>query len=389
MFSIAGGSGSPTFTGEVSDDGATLVGSFTQGSASFPFELKRVEEGAVLPSPPRPQDPRRPFPYDDEEVTYRNEGAGISLAGTLTLPRTLGPFPAVILITPGGPQDRDATVMGHKRFLVLADYLTRRGLAVLRVDDRGVGGSGGGGMANTAADLTGDILAGVEFLVRRSEIDSGKIGLIGHSAGAMVAPLAANRSSEVSFIVMMAGIAVDREVLQDLQWKYSGASDEAIARDRAIHSRIFEVVREESDVPVAKRLAEIRSELLQIAADAGVNAAMAGPNIDRLLVAYATPAFRYGLLFDPQSVLAAVKVPVLAIYCEKDRQVAPSENLAAIEIALEMSGNPDYTLETLPGLNHMFQTSQTGSPAEYGSIEETIAPSALTLIGDWIDSRVQ
>ena len=185
-FSIAGGPGSPTFTGQVSEDGVRLVGTFRQGSASFPFELERVEDGAALPSPPRPQDPRRPFPYDEEEVTYRNEGAGISLAGTLTLPRTAGPSPAVMLITPGGPQDRDATVMGHKRFLVLADYLTRRGLAVLRVDDRGVGGSGGGGPSETAEDFAGDVLAGVRFLKSRSDIDSGKIGLIGHSAGRMV-----------------------------------------------------------------------------------------------------------------------------------------------------------------------------------------------------------
>jgi hypothetical protein len=389
IFAIGGGQASPVLQGHLSGDGQTLSGTLTQGPTSFPFVLERAGDGARLATPRRSQDPLRPFPYDEEDVIYRNDGAGISLAGTLTLPRAVGPFPAVLLVSLGGPQDRDATVMGHKRFLVLADHLTRRGLAVLRVDDRGVGGSGAAKPSDTASDLADDVLAGVRYLANRADIASGKIGIIGHSAGAMVGLLAATRSPDVGFIVMMGGIAVPAEVRLDLEAEALGASAAAITRDRAIRTRIFDVIREASDVPLEARLRDVRGELLQIASDAGVNAAIAGPNIDRLLVNYATPAFRFGLNLDPQEVLARVQIPLLAINGDRDLQVSATENLAAIDSALEAAGNPDYTTVTLPGVNHMFQTSQTGSPAEYGTLDETIAPSALTLIGDWVESRTR
>ena len=260
---------------------------------------------------------------------------------------------------------------------------------MLRVDDRGVGGSGPANPSDSADDLADDVVAGVRFLTSRADIDSDKLGLLGHSAGAMVGLLAATRSQDVSFIVTMGGIAVSAEVRLDLEAAASGASPAAIARDRAIRTRIFEVIRETSDVSLATRLRDVRGELLEIAADAGVDRATAGPGIDRLLATYATPAFRFGLSLDPQSILAQVDVPLLAVNGDKDLQVTATENLAAIESALEASRHPDFTTATLPNLNHMFQTSQTGSPREYGTLEETIAPSAMTLIGDWIATRIR
>lgn len=283
---------SGVYAGKMSDDN-TITGEWKQGPATLPLIMKRTDKAPEVPR--RPQEPQKPFPYQAEEVTYDNLKAGIKLAGTLTTPQTGGPFPAAILISGSGPQDRDEALLGHKPFLVLADYLTRQGLAVLRFDDRGVGKSTGEFAKATSADFATDVLAGVEYLKTRKEIDSKKIGLIGHSEGGLIAPMVAAQSADAAFIVLMAGPGISGE-----------------------------------------------------------------------------------------EILKKVQCPVLAINGEKDLQVPPQENLAAIAQGLKAGGNKKFVIKELAALNHLFQTASTGAPAEYAKIEETISPAALLAMGDWI-----
>lgn len=390
---VIGGS----YEGVLGEGGETMDGQWRQGGAALPLVLKRVE---AVPEPERPQEPARPYPYDDEEVVYDNPDAeGVRLAGTLTLPRSQGPHPAVILISGSGPQDRDESLMGHRPFLVLADHLTRQGIAVLRYDDRGTASSTGDFSAATTEDFASDVAAGVDYLRTRAEIDPARIGLVGHSEGGLVAPMVAVAHPEaVSFIVLMAGPGLTGEEIMYLQSgliaRASGAPEEAIAQSRAQQEQLFAVLKEESDLEVAE---ERLRALVQASIDgmteeerAALTASGVDEStvIDRQIRPYLSPWFRYFLRYDPVPALEEVQVPVLAINGEKDLQVPSEENLAAIEAALQRGGNEDVTTIELAGLNHLFQTAQTGAPAEYGQIEETMAPLALHTISDWILEQV-
>jgi fermentation-respiration switch protein FrsA (DUF1100 family) len=345
---------------------------------SLPLVLERTEK---TPELHRPQEPKSPYPYRVEEVVYEN--AGITLAGTLTLPDSGAPFPAVLLISGSGAQDRDETMFGHRPFLVLADNLTRRGIAVLRVDDRGVGGSTGDLSQATSEDLADDVLAGVEYLKTREEINPQQIGLIGHSEGGIIAPIVAVQSPDVAFIVMMAGTGLPGEDILYTQGaliaRANGVSEEEIAQNRVLQERLFAVLKQEQNDTVAEeKLREILDET-----------ELSEENKQTQIQTMLTPWFRYFLTYDPAPTLMNVQIPVLAINGEKDLQVPPKENLQAIEEALEAGGNQDYTIKELPGLNHLFQTAQTGLPSEYAKIEETMSPSALTVIGDWIVHQIE
>ncbi|HVP35996.1 MAG TPA: alpha/beta fold hydrolase [Terriglobales bacterium] len=378
---IAGG-----FEGDMKDD-LTIEGQWSQGGMSLPLTLKRTDK---VPEAARPQEPKQPYPYDEKEVVYENKKAGIELAGTLTLPKSGGPFPVVLLITGSGPEDRNETVFGHRPFLVLADYLTRRGIAVLRVDDRGVGKSTGSYAKATTEDFAGDVLAGVEYLKSLKEINPKQIGLLGHSEGGIIAPMVATKSPDVSFIVLMAGTGLTGEQILYLQSalieKASGTSDEVIARDRKLKEQMFAVVKENQDsASIDKKLRLVLNDAIAKMSDKekqdmGYSPEMVDMTIKQML----SPWLRFFLTYDPKPALMKVKCPVLAINGEKDMQVPPKENLPAIEEALKAGGNKDYTIKELPGLNHLFQTATTGSPTEYAKIEETISPAALTIIGDWI-----
>lgn len=375
------------FEGDMKEDNSTIEGQWSQGGISLPLTLKRTDK---VPEALRPQEPKPPYPYDEKEVVYENKKAGVKLAGTLTLPKSGGPFPAVLLITGSGPEDRNETVFGHRPFLVLADYLTRRGIAVLRVDDRGIGKSTGSFAGSTTEDFAEDALAGVEYLKSLKEINPKQIGLLGHSEGGIIAPMVATKTRDVSFIVMMAGTGLTGEQILYLQsaliQKASGTSDEAIARDRKLREQMFAVVRENQDsAAIDKKLRVVLNDALAKMSekekqDMGYSPEMVDMTIKQML----SPWLRFFLTYDPKPALRKVKCPVLAINGEKDMQVPPKENLSAIEEALKAGGNKDYTVKELPGLNHLFQTSTTGSPMEYSKIEETISPAALTIIGDWI-----
>jgi pimeloyl-ACP methyl ester carboxylesterase len=376
------------YEGKLSADGKSLEGSFTQLTSTMPLVLKRNETPFKLT---RPQEPKPPYPYGVEEVTFENTKGPATLAGTLTLPDGAGPWPAVVLISGSGPQDRDEALLGHRPFWVLADYLSRHGIAVLRYDDRGVSKSTGNFAECTTLDFKDDALAAVAFLKSRTEIDLKKIGLCGHSEGGLIAPMAAVESSDIRFIVLMAGPGVTGEEILYLQGeliaKATGADEKAVEAGRALQRTLFGIVKNETD-PVALK------EKLKAAIDATLtekqrNAAGAGAAIDNQIAMLLTPWFRYFLTYDPHTSLEKVTCPVLAVNGEKDLQVPPSQNLPEIRKALTAAGNKDFTLAEMPALNHLFQTCTTGGTAEYGTIEETISPTVLDTISAWIKSHTR
>lgn len=379
-----------SYEGKLSNDGKQIDGKWKQGGLSLALVLKPGEK--VAP-PKRPQEPKPPFPYRAEEVSFENKEAGIKIAGTLTLPKEGGPFAAVLLITGSGPQDRNEEIMGHKPFLLWADYLTRRGIAVLRVDDRGVGGTGGKPGEATIEDHAGDALAGVAYLKSRSDINPKKIGLMGHSEGGLVAPAAAIQSSDVAFIVLLAGTGVNGEQILYSQGKLiakaAGASDEAASQNEAMQKKIFAIVKETEDpATAALKLAALVVELTASLTEEQKKAVEASAGLaEQQMKMVLTPWFRHFLTYDPKPVLEKVKCPVLAICGEKDLQVDPKLNLPPIEAALKTAGNSDVMIKELPGLNHLFQASKTGAISEYQQNEETINPAALEVVGEWLAKR--
>ncbi|HOW13769.1 alpha/beta fold hydrolase [Methanosarcina sp.] len=385
---------SGTFDGTLKEDGNTIEGEWKQSGLSFPLVLSRINE---TPDTRREQDPVKPYPYSEEEVSYENEEAGIKLAGTLTIPKSEGPFPAVILISGSGQQNRDEEILGHRPFLVLSDYLTRRGIAVLRVDDRGAGGSTGNFSQATTEDFAGDVVAGIEYLKSREEIDTARIGLIGHSEGGLIAPIVAVESPDVAFIVMMAGPGITGEEIlylqSDLISRAEGVDNETIARNEALMKSIYSVVKEEqNDTLAAEKLQKLIMDEMENMSEeekksSGYSEEALEAQVNAQVQNLISPWMRFFLTYDPAPTLMKVKCPVLAINGEKDLQVPPEENLQAIEEALKAGGNRDYTVKELPGLNHLFQTAETGSPSEYARINETISPAALELIGDWVSEH--
>lgn len=381
-----------TFTGTLSEAGDSAEGNWVQGPNKLPLTLKKVKSVTKLV---RPQEPKPPFPYKAEEVTYENAAAKVKLAGTLTIPQGDGPFPAVLLITGSGPQDRDESLLGHKPFAVLADYLTRRGITVLRVDDRGVGKSTGKFDEATSFDFADDVLAGVQFLKTRKEVDSKRIGLAGHSEGGLIAPIVASKCSDVAFIVLLAGTGLTGEEIIYLQSKLIAEAEGAKVSDtktnEVLQRKIFAMVKAEPAGPdlVKKLLAMAKEEVDKLTPEQKKEMEKQGgmPALTASLGAFAKPWFKTFLSYDPTTSLKKVKCPVLAINGELDLQVPYKENLEAIRYALESSGNTQVTTKSFPKLNHLFQTSKTGSPTEYGKIEETFNPEALKVIGDWILER--
>jgi fermentation-respiration switch protein FrsA (DUF1100 family) len=366
-----------------------IAGQWSQSGQSFPLTLTRTEHVAEMR---RPQVPKKPYPYDEQEVTFSGGADGVTLAGTLTLPKSGGPFPAVLLIAGSGPNKRDEEVFNHPVFLVLADYLTRHGIAVLRYDKRGVGHSTGDYAKATSEDFTADALAGVAYLKGRKEVRPDRLGLIGHSEGGLIAPLVATRSKDVKFIVMMAGPGLTGERIITLQaaliMKANGAPASEIEANTALQEKLFAAVKTaHDDAELKTKLDPIIAEAKSKLTDEQKKQPGAEAALDQQLRQIGSPWMRYFLTYDPEPALRKVTCPVLAINGEKDLQVPPKENLPVIEAALKAGGNPDYTVKQLPGLNHLFQKCGTGSPSEYGTIEETIDPTALALIEEWIKER--
>lgn len=372
-----------SFEGTLLTAGNQLSGKWRQGGAELPLILDRVDR---LPQLRRPQLPPKPYPYAEEEVRVTNSSAGVILAGTLTLPQSPGPHSAVILLTGSGPQNRDEELFQHKPFLVLADYLTRRGIAVLRMDDRGVGQSTGDYTRTTTGDFADDALAGLAFLKSRSAINASCIGLVGHSEGGMIAPIAATRSCEVAFIILLAGPGLPfrdivlGQIQQELQQQ--GVPDSVIRSICCWQGQLYDIVgKQTSNQQAEEEILEAFSNLdLQTKQDLHLTIDSVKKEIPNLL----GPWWRYAMRYSPAATLARVCCPVLALNGAKDMQVRAKENLDCIAHALKRGGNSHVTAKSLPGLNHLFQTAPTGAEAEYVKIEETLAPLAMQTIADWI-----
>jgi pimeloyl-ACP methyl ester carboxylesterase len=361
--------------GDLADGGRALNAKFSQGGQIAPLVLTRRASGQGQAVLRRPQTPVKPYPYKEEAVAYDDAAAHVLLSGTLTRPKGGGPFPAVILVAGSGPNTRDEPIMGHQIFLVLSDYLTRQGIAVLRYDKRGTGESTGDYAKATTGDFADDADAGVAYLKTRKDIDPRHIGLIGHSEGGLIVPIVAARDPSVDFIVMMAGPGVNGAEVWTEQYrlilKAAGIADDKIAAAVAQRRQMIAILRTEKDPAKA---AEKLHDLM-------------GPTVpkdqqDGLIALINTAWFRDFFDYEPGPTLRKLHCPVLAIIGGKDLQVAPAQNLPAIRAAL--ADDPNAEIEEIPGLNHLFQTAGTGGIGEYGQIEETIAPVALKTVSDWV-----
>ncbi|HZL08867.1 MAG TPA: alpha/beta fold hydrolase [Prolixibacteraceae bacterium] len=370
------------------DNNKIIVGNFKQSGQSFPLNLSKetVEKEKLV----RPQEPIRPYSYYEEEVTFENTKADITLAGTLTLPKKEGLFSAVILISGSGPQNRDEEFMGHKPFLVLSDYLTKNGIAVLRFDDRGTGASKGDFTTATSIDFSSDVEAGISFLQTRKEINKNKIGLIGHSEGGIIAPMVAAGSKDIAFIVLLAGTGIPGDQLlllqQELIGKASGVSEIELQNAKIINTGVFDIVaKSKSPEQLKTDLSDYLKQALKDDPNVEKLGGMSEDDFVKLQVNQITsPWMLFFINYNPAVALEKVKCPVLAINGEKDLQVPPKENLEEIKKALIKGGNKKVTTIVLPNLNHLFQECKTGIPSEYATIEQTISPIALTEILTWI-----
>jgi alpha/beta superfamily hydrolase len=374
------------YIGTVKND-TLMEGTFKQAGRTTPLNLTKLKKAFTLN---RPQEPKPPFPYVSEDVKFTNEKAGIGLAGTLTMPEGDGPFPAVILITGSGSQNRNEELMGHKPFWVIADHLSRNGIAVLRYDDRGVGQSQGSPLNATSGDFATDADAAFLYLRTRKEIDPESIGLAGHSEGGLIAPIVAASDPHIAFIISLAGPGVTGEQILHKQ-NYdisiiSGAEEKQIRKGISINKKLFAILRKEPDNnKAADRITTTYSKLLTKEKTSPEDIDKAIKQLNASLNPVSYNWFRFFISTDPEVFWKKVKCPVLALNGDKDLQVAADINLTAIEKALKSGGNKAVKTIKLPELNHLFQHCKTGLPAEYGEIEETFSPEVLKIMTDWIN----
>jgi len=376
-FEIPGVQG--VYEGTLNAAKSAITGNWTQGGITHNLNFQRSDQLVELV---RPQNPKKPYPYREEEVTFTNPKAQVSLAGTLTLPPGSGPFAAAILIAGSGPHDRDENVAGHRPFLVLADHLARKGIAVLRYDKRGVGKSTGSYEQATTEDFASDTNAALDYLKSRKEINAKKIGLIGHSEGGLIAPMVASRSSDVAWVVLLAAPGLKGEQIMLLQsemiLKGAGFDDDRIAKARDFNLQSYALARKEKDPEV------LETKLTELVDSTGMGTTLPANTLKPQARMMTSAWFQFFLDYDPAPALEKTHCPVLALNGDKDVQIASKENLAEIQKALQEGGNKDFQTHELAGLNHLFQHAPTGSPMEYGGIQETFAPEVLTAISDWI-----
>lgn len=368
----------------------SLVGNFSQGGRTFPMTLRRVQGAPKKQAESvRPQQPKAPFNYSVREVKIKNKTAKLTLAGTLTVPAGKGPFPAVVLISGSGPQDRNSEVFDHQPFAVLAHHLTQAGIAVLRYDDRGVGQSTGDFNGATSEDFAGDALAAWDFLRKQKGINKNKVGLVGHSEGGMVAPIAFARQPEPAFVVLLAGVGIPvidllAEQIQAVG-QTEGLSQATIDSQLVTNARTLSWLK---NLPPTQARDSLQAYLAAQKALLPADDAAAREQFDNQAVGalrtYLDPWFLYFIGYDPRPNLMKLTCPVLAINGEKDVQVLAASNLQGIEAALKAGGNKNYKICSLPGLNHLFQPAQTGAVSEYATIDTTIDPAALEVITSWI-----
>ena len=367
----------------------TITGIWHQGNQDFELNLKKQDTVFTLN---RPQEPKPPFPYRVEEVSFENRVQHFNLRGTLTIPEGDGPFPAVVLVTGSGSQNRDEEIFGHKPFKLIADQLTRKGIAVLRFDDRGVGSSGGNAWGATTRDLAVDARSAIEFLFGQPGIDASKVGVIGHSEGGMIAFMLAAEYHDIAFIITLAGPGVNgREILLD-QSDYinrlSGVDESVLEDNRIVMSKVYDLMIS------SESYSEWKEEVVKFITDyysgnavgdySKEDIEMIRGNLLGSIPEAVYPWMKYFLQWDPSTYFGSIKCPVLALDGEKDCQVLAEKNINAIGEGLRSAGNTNVKTMILPGLNHLFQHCDTGLPNEYGRIEETFDPKTLEIMEDWI-----
>jgi len=361
----------------------SLAGKWTQTGADSALTFTRSDQPLELR---RPQRPAKPYPYREEDVTFTNAAAKVTLAGTLALPNGAGPFPAAVLVAGSGPLDRDASISNHKPFLILSDYLARKGIAVLRYDKRGIPQSTGSLDDATTLDLASDAAAALAFLKSRKEIDPARIGIVGHSEGAMIASYLASRSPDIPWLILLAAPAQkgDDTLLKqsELIARAGNLSEPQILASLSFDKEAYDLVREEKDT---SKLAE---KLVNLIKSTGMDSALPPAALEQQLRMLTSTWFRFFLDYDPLPALQKTKAPVLVLYGQKDLQVPPKVNMPILQKALSDGGNTQADIRQLAELNHLFQHAYSGSPAEYAAIEETFAPEALQVISDWLAPQV-
>ena len=380
--SITNTSMNMVFKGRIQD--GTLKGDFIQNGLTLPLVLSKTTEEATVLN--RPQTPTPPFDYTTEDFTIKNEVEGNVLAGTLVIPKNYKKTsPVVVMITGSGAQNRDEQLFGHKPFLVIADDLAKKGIASFRMDDRGVGGSEKGKDGATSADFATDISSAVDDLAAHG---FKTIGLLGHSEGGMIAPMVANMNKKVKYMVLLAapGIPIsDLMVIQnDNMGRLAGLPDDVLKKNKKINEEIYAYVKNYKGQHLDQ---DIRGYMeKELKSSDGMK--MTDDEIQKLIQdevkVLTNPWYVYFLKFNPEEYLSKVKIPVLALNGSLDMQVSARENLEGIRKSLAKAGDRYFEVVEMPGLNHLFQTAKTGSPSEYGQIEQTIAPEVLKKISEWI-----
>jgi uncharacterized protein len=396
------------YAGLLNKDKSQIAGIWFQGAGSLPLTVKKTSEIATIKEQKRPQTPRPPFPYHSEDVIYTNANHSIQFGGTLTYPKTdsqkgsadTSLYPAVILITGSGQQDRDETLFGHKPFAVIADYLTRQGFVVLRVDDRGMGKTTGIFSEGTTMDFAKDVEAGLDFLDKQPMVNKNKIGLIGHSEGGMIAPMVADERKEIKFIILLAGPGIPIIDLMEQQMVAVSISNGATAAAAKANGELMHIVWEEvmkkEDSATTFQNIRIKIENWSGTLDTATQAKFKNMNtsginnqIEQAMTALNSKWYKYFISFNPQPYLEKLDCKVLALNGSKDVQVIAATNLKGIQESLEKSKSPKYNVIEIPGLNHLFQTCIQCNPAEYNDLEETFSPQALDLMGNWLKENVQ
>ncbi len=386
-----------SFSGRLAND-STIEGNFTQGS-ELPLTLKKTGITEKIERK-RPQTPQPPFPYTSEEVEYLNADKTLIYGATITIPEGKGPFPAAVLITGSGPQNRDEEILGHKLFAVIADHLTRKGFVILRVDDRGVGKSSGVFSQATSLDFSHDVSNSFDYLLTRPEVDKKKAGLIGHSEGGMIAPMVAAKRKDINFIVLLAGPGVPIIELMAEQneaiARSSGVSEKALGEIKPLYREVVKSVLEAADSSSAITHTSAIIENWYVNKEKGVlgelnmaTTEQRNKYVNEMVKGLQSPWFRYFLKFDPAQYLEQLKCKVLALNGDKDVQVISRQNLPGIEAALKKSRSKNYELKELPGLNHLFQACKKCTVQEYGELEETISPVALEAIRIWLEKNIK
>lgn len=335
----------------------------------------------------RPQEPKEPFGYHSENIVLENKVDSIYLAGTFTYPETGSYFPAVILISGSGPQNRNSEIVGHKPFLVIADYLTKRGIAVLRIDDRGTGASDGNHNETGLDGFVRDAKSAVNFLRSRQEVDKSNIGLIGHSLGGIIAPIVASESKNISFVVLLAGSGIRGDKLMLLQKEKAerkmGVPEASISMGQKNMKGAYDIILE-SKGDQGKLQSDLKEYFTTV-----FGAMLPQNQITSISKQLSIPWLVDLIKFDPKESLSNIDSSVLALIGSNDLQVPAKENLEAIEKIIRESGNNSVETVELQNLNHLFQESETGLPNEYATIEQTFSPDALKILGDWIIEKTQ